>query len=261
MGVVAMAAALIFLTAIQTLHAQEKSSLTDFESSSSHEKLNISREENLDACALQEKLVLAEEKNKLITKSLIQANIEAEVLRKQNQVLLEKFDVLSLGSLSGNQNSIEAKLLNSLSEMRLLKDKANKANDAIIALSESLEVLLKTSPNINPQSRMAVEIEMRKASGILNSFSVKQENNKTRDLSGGKIIDVQDNIELVVANIGAKSGVKLGMTFSVLRNEKKIATACVIDVRENISGATIQNLTSDNIPVEKGDVLQADLNK
>lgn len=261
MGVVAMAAALIFLTAIQTLHAQEKSSLTDFESSSSHEKLNISHEEILDPCELQEKLVLAEEKNKLITKSLIQANIEAEVLRKQNQVLLEKFDVLSLGSLSSDPSSIEAKLLNSLSEIRLLKDKANKANDAVIALSESLAVLLKTSTNINPQSRMAVEIEIRKASSILNSFSVKQENNKPSDLSGGKIIDVQENIELVVANIGSKSGVKLGMTFSVLRNEKKIATVCVIDVRENISGATIQNLISDNIPVEKGDVLQADLNK
>jgi len=228
MGVVAMAAALIFLTAIQTLHAQEKSSLTDFESSSSHEKLDTSHEENLDACVLQEKLVLAEEKNKLITKSLIQANIEAEVLRKQNQVLLEKFEVLSLNSLSGDQNSIEAKLLNSLSEMRLLKDKANKANDAIIALSESLEVLLKTSTNINPQSRMAVEIEMRKASGILNSFSVKQENNKTRDLSAGKIIDVQENIELVVANIGAKNGVKLGMTFSVLRNEKKLPRSVLL---------------------------------
>ncbi|NBR48542.1 hypothetical protein EBU02_06815, partial [bacterium] len=67
MGVVAMAAALIFLTAIQSLHAQEKSSLTDFESSSSRVKLNISHVEVLDPCVLQEKLVLAEHKNKLIT--------------------------------------------------------------------------------------------------------------------------------------------------------------------------------------------------
>ncbi|MEI8283367.1 MAG: hypothetical protein WCG52_00120 [bacterium] len=261
MGVVAMAAALIFLTAIQSLHAQEKSSLTDFESSSSRVKLSISHVEVLDPCVLQEKLVLAEHKNKLITNSLIQANLEAEVLRKQNKILVEKFDALSLDSPSCNQSSIESKLLNSLGEIRLLKDKANKANDAIIALSESLEVLLKTSTNINPQSRMSVEIEMRKASSILNSFCPNKVNDKPIALSDAVIIDVQEDLELVVANIGSISGVKLGMSFSILRNEKKIATACVIDVRENISGATIQNLTSENIQVENGDILQADLNK
>jgi hypothetical protein len=261
MGVVAMAAALIFLTAIQTLHAQEKSSLTDFESSSSREKLNVSHDEVLDPCVLQEKLVLAEQKNKIITNCLIQANIEAEVLRKQNKNLVEMFDVLCLDSPSSNQSSIESKLLNSLSEIRVLKNKANKANEAIIALSESLEVLLKTSTNINPQSRMSVEIELRKASSIINSFCSNKVNDKQIALSDGRIIDVQENLELVVANIGSKSGVKLGMTFSILRNEKKIATACVIDLRENISGATIQNLTSENIQVENGDILQADLNK
>ena len=145
--------------------------------------------------------------------------------------------------------------------IRLLKDKANKANDAIIALSESLEVLLKTNTNINPQSRMSVEIEMRKASSILNSVCSNKVNDKPINLSDAKIIDVQENLELVVANIGSKSGVKLGMSFSIFRNEKKIATACVIDLRENISGATIQNLTSENIQVENGDILQADLNK
>ena len=166
-----------------------------------------------------------------------------------------------MDSPSSNQSSIESKLLNSLSEIRVLKNKANKANDAIITLSESLEVLLKTSTNINPQSRMSVEIELRKASSIINSFCSNKVNDKQIALSDGRIIDVQENLELVVANIGSKSGVKLGMTFSILRNEKKIATACVIDLRENISGATIQNLTSENIQVENGDILQADLNK
>lgn len=261
MGVVAMAAALIFLTAIQILHAQEKSSLTDFESSSSREKLNVSHDEVLDPCVLQEKLVLSEQKNKLIINCLIQANIEAEVLRKQNKNLVEKFDALSLDSQISNQSSIESKLLNSLSEIRVLKNKANKANDAIITLSESLGVLLKTSTNINPQSRMSVEIELRKASSIINSFCSNKVDDKPIALSNGRIIDVQENLELVVANIGSKSGVKLGMTFSILRNGKKIATAFVIDLRENISGATIQNLTSENIQVENGDILQADLNK
>jgi hypothetical protein len=51
------------------------------------------------------------------------------------------------------------------------------------------------------------------------------------------------------------------MTFSILRDNKKIASAYVIDVRDKISGATIQNLTSESMPVESGDILQVDLIK
>jgi hypothetical protein len=51
------------------------------------------------------------------------------------------------------------------------------------------------------------------------------------------------------------------MTFSILRDNIKIASAYVIDVRDKISGATIQNLTSESMPVESGDILQVDLIK
>jgi len=81
------------------------------------------------------------------------------------------------------------------------------------------------------------------------------------NLVNAKIIDIQESTELIVANVGASNGVKLGMTFSILRDNKIIASAYVIDVREKISGATIQNLTSESMPVENGDILQVDLNK
>ena len=127
MGVVAMAAALIFLTAIQTLQAQEKSSLTDFESSSSHEKLTVSHEDSLDPCILQEKLVLADQKIKLLSQSLSQANIEAEILKRQNISLLEKIEVLGLNSASLDTKSLESKLLSSVSEVRVLKNNTSRA--------------------------------------------------------------------------------------------------------------------------------------
>ena len=148
MGVVAMAAALIFLTAIPTLHAQERSSLTDFESSSSHEKLTVSHEDSLDPCILQEKLVLADQKIKLLSQSLSQANIEAEILKRQNISLLEKIEVLGLNSLSLDTKSLESKLLSSVSEVRVLKNNTSRALSGITSLAESLEVLLKTTKEI-----------------------------------------------------------------------------------------------------------------
>jgi len=260
MGVVAMAAALIFLTAIQKLHAQEKSSLTDFESSSSHEKHIVSHEDVLDPCVLQERLVLADQKNKFLSQCLSQANIEAEILKRQNISLLEKIEVLGLNSLSFDPKSLESKLLESVREVRLLKNDANKALNCMTSLSESLQVLLKTAKDINPQVRLSLEIELRNTLNILNS-SLPSKTSPQKTLFDAKVIDIQKNTELIVANVGASNGVKLGMTFSVLRDNRKIASAYVIDVREKISGATIQNLTSEYMPVENGDILKVDLIK
>ncbi|PAW82508.1 MAG: hypothetical protein B9S31_00145 [Spartobacteria bacterium Tous-C9RFEB] len=260
MGVVAMAAALIFLTAIPTLHAQERSSLTDFESSSSHEKLSVSHDDSLDPCILQEKLVLADQKIKLLSQSLSQANIEAEILKRQNISLLEKVEVLGLNSVSLDPKSLESKLLSSVSEVRVLKNNTSRALSGITSLSESLEVLLKTTKDINPQVRLNLEIELRNTIHILSS-SQNKDSIPVTTLNEARVIDIQENTELIVANVGASNGVKLGMTFSILRNNKKIASAYVIDVREKISGATIQNLTSESVQVENGDILQVDLNK
>lgn len=122
-------------------------------------------------------------------------------------------------------------MLSSVSEVRLLKDNASKALNGITSLSESLQVLLKTTKDINPQVRLNLEIELRNTLNILSSSDIKDKIHLT-SLNEARIIDIQGNTELIVANVGASNGVKLGMTFSILRNNKKIASAYVIDVRE-----------------------------
>jgi hypothetical protein len=151
-------------------------------------------------------------------------------------------------------------LLSSVSEVRVLKNNTSRALSGITSLAESLEVLLKTTKDINPQVRLNLEIELRNTLHILSS-SHNNDSMPVTTLNEARVIDIQENTELIVANVGASNGVKLGMTFSILRNNKKIASAYVIDVREKISGATIQNLTSESVPVQNGDILQVDLNK
>jgi hypothetical protein len=41
----------------------------------------------------------------------------------------------------------------------------------------------------------------------------------------------------VVANIGEQQGVKMGMPLRVMRDDKKIATLRVVDVRQRICGS------------------------
>jgi len=74
----------------------------------------------------------------------------------------------------------------------------------------------------------------------------------------GSVISVKDEWSFVVGNFGEKQGVKIGMPLRVMRGERKIATLRVVDVRQQICGAVIQEMDSEKEKIKVGDCLQVD---
>ena len=65
----------------------------------------------------------------------------------------------------------------------------------------------------------------------------------------------------MIANIGARHGGKVGMPFQVWRDNRRIGNVRVVDVRDRICGAIIQNLESEKTTVKTGDRLRVDAKK
>lgn len=225
-----MAAALIFLTAISRLHAQEKALWQILNLVVLMRNLTFPMMTLLILVYCRKNLYW-QTKNQVVIAKLKSSQYWVGNIEKTKHLIVRKIEVLGLNSVSLDPKSLESKLLSSVSEVRLLKDNASKALNGITSLSESLQVLLKTTKDINPQVRLNLEIELRNTLNILSSSDIKDKIHLT-SLNEARIIDIQGNTELIVANVGASNGVKLGMTFSILRNNKKIASAYVIDVRE-----------------------------
>jgi hypothetical protein len=74
----------------------------------------------------------------------------------------------------------------------------------------------------------------------------------------GSVISVKDEWSFVVGNLGEKAGVKIGMPLRVMRGEKRLATLRVVDVRQKICGAIIQEMDSAKEKIKVGDRLQVD---
>jgi hypothetical protein len=72
------------------------------------------------------------------------------------------------------------------------------------------------------------------------------------------VISVKDEWSLVVGNLGEAQGLKMGMPLRVVRGDKVIATLRVVDVRQKICGAVIQEMDSPKDKIEVGDRLQVD---
>jgi hypothetical protein len=64
-----------------------------------------------------------------------------------------------------------------------------------------------------------------------------------------------------VANVGEKQGVKIGMPLRVMRDDRRIATLRVVDVRQKICGAVIEKMDSAKEKIKVGDRLQVDAQK
>ena len=261
MKVVASAAAIVFLLVGLGLQAQEKISLTDFESSSLEKDFTNPNPETNDIAVLKENILLQNERIKTLTDSIIISNTEAEICKQE----LNNFRVLNSLSLKNNDTNnvknIESKLLQCLNQLSNLQKKHEQVKEQLIKLSESIKILTISSSAVNPQARATIEEELRKTNALLTEPNNADSIQNQATLQNASIINKQANIGLVVANIGKAQGVAIGMPFQIFRNNKLIGLAKVIDTRNQISGLVIQNLIIDNIQPEVGDILKVDAQK
>jgi hypothetical protein len=129
--------------------------------------------------------------------------------------------------------------------------------DQMLRLTEAVLRFLKTAESSDAQARMDVEAQLRS----VNELIAKSGNEATAaqpSLMDGSVISVKEEWSLVVGNIGEQQGVKMGMPLRVMRNDKVIATLRVVDVRQKICGAVIQEMDSKKEQIKVGDRLQVD---
>jgi hypothetical protein len=203
---------------------------------------------------LRTQLSLVRESVKTLTNSLAASNVEAEVFRRKYSDLQLRMEALGLDAANKDRAKIEQRLLNAVSDLRLMQKEREQYRDQMLGLSEAILHLLKTSTGGDAQARMEVETQLRSSSELAAKSPNFPEEKAT--LMDGRVISVKEEWSLVVGNIGEKQGVKMGMPMRVMRADKLVATLRVVDVRQRICGAVIQEMGSGKIKV--GDRLQAD---
>jgi hypothetical protein len=127
----------------------------------------------------------------------------------------------------------------------------------MLRLNEAVLCYLKTSQAGDAKARMDVEAQLRSTNTLITKSTSEPELSES-SLMDGSVISVKDEWSFVVGNIGEKQGLKIGMPMRVMRNDRKIATLRVVDVRQKICGAVIQEMDSEKEKIRVGDRLQVD---
>lgn len=191
-----------------------------------------------------------------LTGSLAESNAEAELFRRKYSGLQLRMEALGLDAANKDKAKLEQRLLTAVSDLQLMRKEREQYRDQMLRLTESMLQLLKTSAGGDAKARMEVEAQLRGTSELLSKTDGASEAPAT--LMDGSVISFKDEWSLVVGNFGEKQGVRIGMPLRVMRGDRQIATLRVVDVRQKICGAVVQEMGSGKEQIKVGDRLQAD---
>jgi chromosome segregation ATPase len=204
---------------------------------------------------LRRQLSIQKESLKTMTTSLAESNAEAELFRRKYSDLELRMEALGLDSAKKDRAKLEQRLLAAVSDLRLAQKERDEFRDRLLGVNEAILRYLKTSQGGDAQARMDVETQLRGANELVEKSTTAIPQTQP-SLMDGSVISVKDEWSFVVGNVGEQHGVKIGMPMRVMRGEQKIATLRVIDVRQRICGAVIEDSGKEKIKV--GDRLQVD---
>ena len=243
------------ITLARGLAAEGNSSLSESKIESAEQKIAAKSllAQNED---LRRQLSIQQESLKTLTASLAESNAEAEVFRRKYSDLELRMEALGLASASKDRAKLEQRLLAAVSDLRVTQKERDDFRDQLLGLNEALLRYLQTSQGGDAQARMDVETQLRKMNQLVGRSTSASAQEPQPSLMDGSVLSVKDQWSFVVANIGEQQGVKIGMPLRVMRGEQKIATLRVVDVRQRICGAVIEDSGKEKIKV--GDRLQAD---
>jgi hypothetical protein len=206
---------------------------------------------------LRKQLSIEQESLRSLTSSLAESNAEAELFRRKYSDLELRMEALGLASANKDRAKLEQRLLAAVSDLQLAQKERDQYRDQMLRLNEAMLRYLKTSQGGDAQARMDVETQLR-GTNKLATKSTNAPDSPRPSLMDGSVISVKEEWSFVVGNLGEKQGVKIGMPMRVMRDDRKIATLRVVDVRQKICGAVIQEMDSEKEKIRVGDRLQVD---
>lgn len=210
---------------------------------------------------LKQNLIL-QEQVRSISDALVQTKSEAATALTENRELKARIEALGLNAIGNDRSKLEQRLIKAVNDLSVSQAAMAENKKNLASLTEAILSLLKTSKDVSPEARLVVEAELRGANQKMgaDTEAAPKAEPAVASLTNARVISLKPELGLVVGNIGSSDSVKIGMPFRVYDGQTPIALVRVVDVREKLFGALIQETLSDKTPVKVGQRLKVAAN-
>lgn len=202
---------------------------------------------------LEARLNKAKEQMGALAEALATANGDSAQARDAYEKLRVQMEGLGVAALDPSSAGLQERLLLALSDLRLMESQKRRVAVALMDLSESALSFAKAAGPVEGQPRENLHAKLAEAEQVLRSVEVNGAEPDVTDLQHARVVSLKEDAGVAVLNIGARHGVHPGMPFSIYREDKPVARALVVDVRQGICGLVIKELVDQHEPVKVGD--------
>ncbi|MEM9282553.1 MAG: hypothetical protein AAGA96_12055 [Verrucomicrobiota bacterium] len=182
----------------------------------------------------------------------VRVSEEQVAIARETQLKLQAFGV---DLFTQDENSLEQRLLKAVRDLDIAQQDLERQDEAIHGLTESLLKVLQAMPEADAKVRNEALEAVEKARIAMN-HSGKNVEGEVGDLSDSSVVSIDSEIGLIVLDAGREEGLRVGTPITVLRQDRPIYTALIIEVREAIAGAVLQDRLADATEVVLGDSIR-----
>jgi hypothetical protein len=187
-----------------------------------------------------------------LTENVALANAEADFFRQLYQEKLLRDTALGIDILTDDEKRLQERVLAAVKEAYQAEQKRQEGEKALKLLLATSQDLIRDAQSLNPQKRAEYEVAVRMATSVIEgkgqSFIPV-----ASSLKDGQIVDLNGELKTVVINLGKNQGVREGMPFWVLRQDKVIGRLTVILARSQLSAALVDQSVGGKANLKVGD--------
>jgi vacuolar-type H+-ATPase subunit I/STV1 len=200
---------------------------------------------------LRAEIVQLRRQKQTLSASLIEAK-EAE--EKAAKELAEvKLLLTALGKNlfdGGNERLVQA-----ASDLQILQERLSATEKAALALSSAAQHYASEAVVSDPSARLNLEVSSRELDKVLGLREKPQPDIKAGSIHRAEVISIDSESGLILINSGYSQNLRIGMNYSLQRGEQAYGKAVIAEIRENVSGAFVEQLNAIDQKVQIGDTL------
>jgi hypothetical protein len=155
-------------------------------------------------------------------------------------------EAMGIDILTGDEQALQQRLVQAVRELYNTERERREAIKTLKDLLDSSLNLVRSGSGYNPQLRAQYEEAHRSAQKLIEGkgnapIPIAQ------SLADAQIVSINADLKTVVINVGSSHGVKVGMPFRVLRDNIVIGSVKILQTRETISAAVIEEVRGEQV--------------
>ena len=177
---------------------------------------------------------------------------EASAAREEALQLRQRAEVTGAPSTTA---VLENRLLDAINDLRLTRAGQAAAQDRLHQLVECAQAMLQPGAAEIPAVRAALESALVAAAALPDADSSDESTTPASRIESSRIVSIKPEQRLLLINAGQRAGLKPGTPLRIYRNDRPLASAVVVEVRNSLSGSVVTALEGEEFP-QVGDTLR-----